>query len=260
MAFYIFDVDGVLTDEHARPSEEVLHIIEKLYKQNEQLAFITGRSRQWLAENIFTSLSEDLDWSSLYCVAEHGAIKGKGPDIHTWQLDPDFVIPDKVKDELYKISKKREYKGLIEWDDTKESMGTVESVHGDPGDEEHLEKTRKALKAYSEEAKEVADKNNKKVVTSTYGVDVVPPDLSKKVGVQWVVDQVSLNDNPVNVFGDSQGDFIMAETARQYHAEDVTFFWVGDGDPPETEDDQITIKSSSESFAGGTREILKSLL
>jgi HAD superfamily hydrolase (TIGR01484 family) len=259
MAFYIFDVDGVLTDEHARPNEEVLHTIEKLHKQNEQLAFITGRSRKWLEENIFSSLRKDEDWSSLYCVAEHGAIKGKGPDIHTWQLDQDFVIPDKVKDELQKISRKQEYNGLIEWDDTKESMGTVESVHGNPGDEEHLEKTRKALKAYAKEAEKVADKYSKKVVASTYGVDVVPPDLSKKVGVQWVLDQDSVKGKQLYVFGDSQGDFIMAETARQYGAEDITFFWVGDGDPPEKKDDQITINCSSGNFAEGTKEIFKKL-
>ncbi|WP_409252370.1 HAD-IIB family hydrolase [Bacillus sp. SCS-153A] len=259
MTFFMFDVDGVLTDEHARPSEEVLHSIEKLYKQNEKLAFITGRSRKWLAENIFSSLNKDQDWSSLYCVAEHGAIKGKGPDIHKWQLDDDFVIQDKVKDKLQKISEKPDYNGLIEWDETKESMGTVEAVHGDPGDGEHLKKTRQALKAFAEEAKEIADKFDKKVVVSTYGVDVIPPDLSKKVGAQWILDQTSGSEKTVYVFGDSKGDIIMAETARSYGAEEVTFFWVGAGDPPEPKDDGITIKSSTENFAAGTQRVLEDL-
>jgi HAD superfamily hydrolase (TIGR01484 family) len=260
MAFYIFDVDGVLTDEHARPSKDVLSMIEKLHQQDEQLAFITGRSRKWLKENIFSSLNKDQDWSGLYCVAEHGAIKGKGPDIDSWDLDQDFIIPEKVNEPLKKISKKPDYDGLIEWDDTKESMGTVEAVHGDPGDEEHLEKTRKALKAYSEEAKEIADKHNKKVVVSTYGVDVVPPDLSKKVGAQWVFKQTSLDAEPVFVFGDSQGDFIMAETARQSGAKEVTFFWVGEGDAPETEDENITVEASKGNYAEGTEEIIKDML
>ncbi|MGM0843395.1 MAG: HAD-IIB family hydrolase [Bacillota bacterium] len=260
MAFYIFDVDGVLTDEHARPSDEVLHIIEKLHKQNEQLAFITGRSRKWLADHIFPSLNQDQDWSGLFCVAEHGAIKGKGPDVGEWELDENFVVPDEVKEKLLKIAHKKDYEGLIEWDDTKESMGTVESVHGDPGDKEHLKKTQEALKAYSKEAEEVADQFGKKVVVSTYGVDVVPPNLSKKVGAEWVFSQASVEDQPVYVFGDSQGDLIMAETARQCGAEDVTFFWVGDGDAPESKDDHITIKSSNENFASGTLEVLDKLI
>ncbi|RIW28827.1 HAD family phosphatase [Bacillus salacetis] len=260
MAFFIFDVDGVLTDEHARPSNDVLNIIERLHGQDHQLAFITGRSRKWLEENIFSSLSENQDWSGLYCVAEHGAIKGKGPDINSWELDDDFVISDEVNDELKQISKKNDYDGLIEWDDTKESMGTVEAVHGDPGDEEHLEKTRKALKAYSKEAEKIAGKYNKKVVVSTYGVDVVPPDLSKKVGTKWVFEQTSLNGKQVYVFGDSQGDFIMAETARKSGAEEVTFFWVGEGDAPETDDEKISIERSDGNFAEGTAEILKDMI
>lgn len=60
MALYMFDVDGVLTDEHAQPDKEVLREIEKLYKKKEQPpAFITGRSRKWLADNIFTVLDSN---------------------------------------------------------------------------------------------------------------------------------------------------------------------------------------------------------
>jgi HAD superfamily hydrolase (TIGR01484 family) len=260
MAFYMFDVDGVLTDELARPDKEVLRTIEKLHEQKEQLAFITGRSRQWLADNVFAKLDSNQDWSGLYCVAEHGAIKGKGPNIETWKLDQNFVIPDAVKDQLYKISQKQEFKDLIEWDDTKESMGTVESVHGEPGDEEHLEKTKEALKNYAEKAKEIAEKHDKKVVVSTYGVDVTPPDLSKKIGAQWVLGQASFEQQPVYVFGDSKSDFVMAETAKECGADEVTFFWVGDGDIPESKSHKIQSKSTSRKFAAGTKEFLQELL
>lgn len=259
MAFYIFDVDGVLTDELARPDQEVLRAIGRLHKKEEQVAFITGRSRKWLADNVFPALDASLDWSSLYCVAEHGAIKGKGPDINSWKLDRDFVIPEKVKKELYKISRKPEYEGLIEWDDTKESMGTVESVHGEPGDEEHLEKTRKALKDYVEEAKKVAEEHGKKVVISTYGVDVTPPDLSKKIGAKWVLNQVSDQNQNVYVFGDSKSDLVMAETAKQCGIKEVHFFWVGDGNEPDNSPN-IVLKSSAKKFASGTKEFLEELI
>ncbi|WP_053362846.1 HAD hydrolase family protein [Bacillus sp. FJAT-27251] len=260
MAFYMFDVDGVLTDELARPDEEVLRLIEKLNEQEEQLAFITGRSRQWLADNVFTKLDSSLDWSGLYCVAEHGAIIGKGPNIETWTLDQDFVTPDKVKDELYHISQNQEFKGLIEWDDTKESMATVESVHGEPGDDDHLKKTSGALKKYAEKVREIAGKHDKKVVVSTYGVDVIPPDLSKKIGAIWVLGQASFKQQPVYVFGDSKSDFVIAETASGCGADEVTFFWVGEGDIPESESNEIQSKNPSEKFAAGTEEILKKLL
>ncbi|TLS38481.1 HAD hydrolase family protein [Pseudalkalibacillus caeni] len=259
MAFYIFDVDGVLTDEHARPNKDVLHTIEKLHQQDHQLAFITGRSRQWLAENIFSVLDSQ-DWSSLYCVAEHGAIKGKGPDIKTWELDRDFVVSDEVKEKLLKISKQSRFEGLIEWDDTKESMGTVESIHGNPGDQQHLEKTRQALKDYAEEAKEIADEYGKKVVVSTYGVDVIPPNLSKKIGTEWVFKQPSVSNGPVYVFGDGKGDLVMAETAKEYEFKDVTFFWVGDGETPESENNKVKSKKSSEKYAAGTIEFLNELV
>jgi hydroxymethylpyrimidine pyrophosphatase-like HAD family hydrolase len=252
-------VDGVLTDELARPDQEVLRTIGKLHQQKEQLAFITGRSRKWLADHIFPALDTNLDWSSLYCVAEHGSIKGRGPNISSWELDQDYVISEEVKDKLYKISEKQQYQGLIEWDDTKEAMGTVESVHGDPGDEVHLEKTRKALKDYAEEAKKVAEEHNKKVVISTYGVDVTSKDLSKQIGAKWVLNQASNRDQPVYVFGDSKSDLIMAETAKQLGgANEVIFFWVGDGDIPESNSFKIT--SASKKFAEGTKKLLEELL
>ncbi|WP_174727416.1 HAD-IIB family hydrolase [Mesobacillus harenae] len=260
MAFYIFDVDGVLTDELARPDKDVLRSIEKLHNQKIQLAFITGRSRKWLAENVFTQLDSDQDWTSLYCVAEHGAIKGKGLDIDTWELDQDFVIPKAVKEKLFEISKKQQYQGLIEWDDTKESMGTVESVHGEPGDEEHLKKTKKALNEYADEVQKIADEYGKKVVVSTYGVDVTPPDLSKEIGAKWVFTQASFEDEPVLVFGDSKGDLIMAETAKECGANEVTFFWVGEGDMPESDSYDFDSKGSSEKFAAGTKQLLKGLM
>ncbi|KKK39725.1 hypothetical protein WQ57_00010 [Mesobacillus campisalis] len=260
MAFYMFDVDGVLTDELARPDDEVLRLIEKLNEQEEQLAFITGRSRQWLAESVFTKIDPSQDWSDLYCVAEHGAIKGKGLNIETWKLDQEFVIPDEIKDELYKVSENQEFKGLIEWDDTKESMGTVESVHGEAGDDVHLEKTREALRKYAEKAGEIAGKHNKKVVVSTYGVDVTPPNLSKKIGAKWVLAEISFEQQPVYVFGDSKSDLVMAETAIDCGAKEVTFFWVGDGGIPKGGTHEIQSKHSTEPFAAGTKEFLKKLL
>lgn len=85
-------------------------------------------------------------------------------------------------------------------------MGTVEAVHGEPGDEEHLKKTRQALKAYAEEAKKIAEMHNKKVVVSTYGVDVVPPDLSKKIGAQWILEQTfCFRRNGICVWGQPRG-------------------------------------------------------
>ncbi|WP_456272931.1 HAD hydrolase family protein [Bacillus sp. AK031] len=260
MPFYIFDVDGVLTDEHARPSKEVLHMIEELHKQNEQIAMITGRSRKWLQENILSALNQHQDWSTLFCVAEHGAIKGIGPDIAKWNLDKQFIVQEEIKEKLRDISQKSQYKGLIEWDGTKESMGTVESVHGNPGDKEHLKQTRQALKEYAAEAKEVAGRYNKKVILSTYGVDVIPPDLSKKIGAEWVFDQASPGESPVYVFGDSPGDLVMAETAVSCGVRNAAFYWVGEGDSPESDTMKIETKSSSAPYAEGTKEFLSLLL
>ncbi len=254
MAIYMFDVDGVLTDENAKPDQDAVNMIEKLAKEGHILSFVTGRSRGWLGDNLFPLFDRDIDWSSLYCVSEHGAIKGRGTDISSWELDEEYVISDEVKEKLHEVSQKENYDGLIEWDHTKESMGTVEAVHGDPGDKEHLNKTRKALREYADDVETISSESGNKTVVSTYGVDVIHPDLSKKIGAEWIIEEINSADE-VFVFGDSSGDIVMAVTARDKGLENITFHWVGEGETPE--ENNITSVSSSHSYSEGTKEILE---
>lgn len=254
MAFYMFDVDGVLTDENARPDHDAVKMIEKLAEDGHVISFVTGRSRGWLGDNLFPLFRSDLDWSSLYCVSEHGAIKGRGTDISSWNLDDHYVVSDHVKEKLYNVSQKDEYNGLIQWDQTKESMGTVEAVHGDPGDKDHLNKTRQALRDYADDVESIATNSGNKTVVSTYGVDVIHPDLSKKIGAKWILEEISKPEE-VFVFGDSGGDMVMAVTARDHGLSNITFHWVGEGDEPHEEN--ITTVSSSNSYSEGTKELLK---
>ena len=254
MALYMFDVDGVLTDEHAQPDQEAVKLIEKLAKAGHILSFVTGRSRGWLGDHLFPLFDRNIDWSSLYCVSEHGAIKGRGTDISSWELDEEYVISDDVKQKLQEVSQKEQYSGLIEWDHTKESMGTVEAVHGDAGDKEHLNNTRKALREYAEDVEKISSESGNKTTVSTYGVDVIHPDLSKKIGAKWIIDEIHPSDE-VFVFGDSSGDIVMAVTARDNGFDNITFHWVGEGETPE--EDNITSESTSHSYSEGTKEILE---
>ncbi len=250
----MFDVDGVLTDENARPDKEVVKMIEKLATEGHILSFVTGRSRGWLSDHLFPLFDDEIDWSSLYCVSEHGAIKGRGTNISSWELDEEYVIADDIKDKLYKVSQKEQYDGLIQWDQTKESMGTVEAVHGDPGDKEHLKKTREALQEYAENVDSISSESGNKTVVSTYGVDVIHPDLSKKIGATWIIDEIQSADK-VFVFGDSSGDMVMAVTAREHELDNITFHWVGEGETPEEKN--ITSISSKYSYSKGTKELLE---
>ncbi len=259
MAFFIFDVDGVLTDELARPDPIILEAVNNLYKRGDSIAFITGRSRTWLEEHIFSGLDPRQDWSGLYCVAEHGAIKGMGMDINHWKLDTSFVIEEDANDQLQELSKKEQYRGLIEWDETKETMGTVEAVHGDPDDRKHLKENREALKDYSEQAKEIAEAFDKKIAVSTYGVDVTPPELSKEIGAAWIFEQGFDRKQPVYVFGDSESDWVMAETAADFGAENITFYWVGEGSFTGERTERIKVQEASTPFSAGTKELLNEL-
>ncbi|MBN8210730.1 HAD family phosphatase [Bacillus sp. NTK071] len=254
MAFYMFDVDGVLTDENARPDQDSVKMIEKLAEAGHVISFVTGRSRGWLGDNLFPLFRDDLDWSSLYCVSEHGAIKGRGTDISSWNLDDHYVVTNEVKEQLYDVSQKDDYNGLIQWDQTKESMGTVEAVHGDPEDKEHLNKTRQALSDYADEIESIATNSGNKTVVSTYGVDVIHPDLSKRIGAKWILEKISKPEE-VFVFGDSGGDIVMAVTARDHGLSNITFHWVGEGDAPHEEN--ITTVASSNSYSEGTKELLR---
>ncbi|WP_273851376.1 HAD family hydrolase [Guptibacillus spartinae] len=254
MALYMFDVDGVLTDENARPDEDVVRKIEKLAIDGHVLSFVTGRSRGWLSDYLFPLFDDEIDWSSLYCVSEHGVIKGRGTDTSSWDLDEGYVISDEVKDKLYKVSQKEKYEDLIQWDQTKEAMGTVEAVHGDPGDKEHLKKTRKALQEYADDVESIASESGNKTAVSTYGVDVIHPDLTKKIGATWILDEIHSAEE-VFVFGDSEGDIVMAVTAREHHIDNITFYWVGEGETPQ--EDQINSVASEASYSAGTNEILE---
>ena len=254
MAFYMIDVDGVLTDQNARPDEDVVKMIKQLAKDGHILSFVTGRSRGWLSDYLFPLFDDEIDWSSLYCVTEHGAIKGRGTTISSWDLDEKYVISDEVKEKLYKVSQKETYEGLIQWDQTKESMGTVEAVHGDPDDKEHLKKTRESLQAYADDVESIASESGNKTVVSTYGVDVIHPDLSKKIGATWIINEIESAEE-VFVFGDSHGDMVMAVTAREHALENITFYWVGEGEKPEEEN--VKTISSNNAYSEGTKEILE---
>ena len=128
----LVDVDGVVTDEHARVDSGTIALLLQLADAGAALAFISGRSRRWLETNLMPVLLEHAPPAlvdSLSFAAEMGAVRKGRKTGNTWQVSTEHAVPGELREELIPLLPRNHLEELIEWDGTKEATATFESIH-----------------------------------------------------------------------------------------------------------------------------------
>lgn len=258
----MFDVDGVVTDEHARVDAELIAELRRLCDAAAQLAFITGRSRRWLEHQLWPELQAagfERDSMSMRFAAEMGALRRGRTSDFRWQVSSQYAVPDELRNRLRSLPERRGLSHLIEWDPTKEATSTFESLHR-PEESGFAARARDALVEVFEEARALAEQFGCRAAMSTYALDILAPTLTKRVGAEFTLSDIENASSPerIYVFGDSPGDMAMAETARDLTDARVRFVWVGKGNAPRSE--VIEVHQPPEPHARGTLRALRSLL
>lgn len=91
----LFDVDGVLTDEHAQLDHPLVRKIASI-SQTTTVAFITGRSRIWLELHLIPSLLlslGEIQVPTIRLAAEMGALRSGESTDYSWQLASEHAVP-----------------------------------------------------------------------------------------------------------------------------------------------------------------------
>ncbi|MEZ4494244.1 MAG: hypothetical protein R3C29_13140 [Dehalococcoidia bacterium] len=256
----LFDVDGVVTDEHARVDTGTVERIIDFMVGGARVGFITGRSRTWLEAQLVPLLEAiEEDTPEAVLAAEMGAVRFVEGE---WLVSAEHAVVGPARSQLRSLADQPKYSAWLEWDSTKEATATFEALH-DPATHGHAERARNALAELMEDVRPLATRHGYRAALSTYALDVLAPSLSKAVGAEFAIDALRAPGEPRQtvVFGDSTGDLEMAVTARSMLKVPVTFVWLGQGAPPALPDasDGIALVTASEPHAPGTRGYLATL-
>ncbi|MFN0146549.1 MAG: HAD hydrolase family protein [Dehalococcoidia bacterium] len=257
----LIDVDGVVTDEHARVDATVVEQLLAFSTQGASLAFITGRSRTWLEANLESVIADY--WSSqapdaICFAAEMGALRRGRMTGGAWELSQEHAVAQALREALVLLIDELGVADLVEWDATKEATATFESLHR-PDIAGHAARARDALERLFPECHRLASAYGCRAAMSTYALDVLAPKLSKAVGARFALEDAGRQPERVVVFGDSTGDVAMAATARELLPDAVVeFAWVGRASAPRLPPN-IGLLTASEPHALGTAEVLRAL-
>lgn len=257
----LLDVDGVLTDRHACPNDDVLNSVVEFARRKWHVALITGRSRSWLARTILPRFPSDDSTAleSLMFVGEHGLIRGWGVDTSEWTVDEDKRLPDPLRLELRSSVERSWAHEIVEWDATKECVATFELRH-----EIASSLSRDVATQALDEVLGICQRTvdnlapRPEVLKATYAVDVIPKGISKAGAAKWVLNVIKQDRCcEVHVFGDSPGDAVMVQGCHDAGFKRVTFYWLGEGAPPEVHSSEFV--QPPRSYDQGARWALEKL-
>lgn len=136
---FIFDIDGVLTNDQLEVNERLLKCVAELAEMGAKIAFLTGRSSPWLKSNILEPLSslltKDEFERNIYAAFEFGAgtFENENGQLKA-VLDENVNVPQNLKDEARKIFE--EFKSAM-WIEEKEAMFTIVARQDIPLSEFH---------------------------------------------------------------------------------------------------------------------------
>jgi hydroxymethylpyrimidine pyrophosphatase-like HAD family hydrolase len=253
---YVFDLDGVITNPEDSSVDEILiQHIRNILMQSGHVAVNTGRSYEWVEENLVHKLLAigDLDiYHRLYIVCE------KGGESRIWQ-DGTFVSQpsrfalhtDVTKSVHALLEKHQKELDTMFWDGTKQTMATIEKYPEATLQEFHHQ--QEFLKHLLETTLSADDI---KIDVTTIATDVESHLAGKHAGAEliyeWVASHTSFTQDAYICFGDSVSDYEMARYFAQQNAK-TTFVYVG---KPVSinEEAGVTLVTTKALYSAGTRE------
>lgn len=240
----IFDVDGVLTHpEKKRVMDETLYdeLIDRL-RSNQPVTLNTGRSLEWLQQNILTPLlgridgTDDIDkvaiLRNLLVVGEKGGTWGTYDNTGAFVTNASekLVIPEILKERARELIDQK-YAESMFYDETKLTMLSVEMRDGF---DQPTFATIQAefVKDLQRILQETGNDKTYRVDPTTIATDVESPNVSKALGVRRLLDFLDARDFSYRSadfigFGDSMSDVAMTDELSRQGMSNITFVYVG---------------------------------
>lgn len=262
---FVFDIDGVITNPDTKePNKKIIERIGADLNQELPVALITGRSINWIENNIMpilkTTIENNQKLDLLFTSGEKGSVSVEyvnGEPVK--KIDENIMMPVQLMSEVKKII--QPYTDFIFYDETKETMISIEIKGGE--DDKKIEKQKEVLFLIGIQLKKIIEnfdfKDLLKIDLTEIAVDLQFKSQSKKISTRHILDWLKgKNINPFSyiVIGDSPSD---AEAAEEFFTQgcDITFGYVG---KKNIQKQPFKTKIASEYFDQGTLEILDEVL
>ncbi|MDN5274713.1 MAG: hypothetical protein JWP06_614 [Candidatus Saccharibacteria bacterium] len=258
---YVFDVDGVLNnmDSHMPDGRTIAHMVT-LLEQGMVIAINTGRSYEWIEENIIQDIRRTLQspdpLNNLFIATEMGGIgiefvNGVERKVHS----AFSMLPDQIAKAREIFERHPDFVKRMRWYDGKESMATVSK--GLDIDMDTFKADQRELTAILQDA---FAGQHVQVANSTDAVDIHAPEAGKWAGAQLVYDWLNRTSNIKHdhfvCFGDSIVDYEMARYFAQQD-ENTIFVFTGPAFNGATEDSNIKFIKTEQPYNKGTYQYLE---
>jgi hydroxymethylpyrimidine pyrophosphatase-like HAD family hydrolase len=255
---YVFDLDGVITDPaDSQVDLRVVGVMKQILVEGICLAINTGRSFEWVEQNLL----EHLKFDNNDTLDRFIAVCEKGGEMVIWQdgrwsvNSSEFALPQA----FYEVAKatfeqnKEQLKSMF-WDNTKRTMATIEKL---PSADLDTFRTEQGLLVDRLSNKLASYKV--KIDGTTVATDVESPLAGKHAGAQLIYEWArSLTNNSDCAFisiGDSVSDYDMARRFAENGAPS-TFVYVGEETNDIVHDERVVFISTDTHYAPGALEFL----
>ncbi len=260
---YVFDLDGVITNpSSSRVNESVTDAMRLLLAAGFILAVNTGRSFEWVEQNLLERLRHD-GHSRIF--DRFVAVCEKGGEMAILQNNRWSVTPSEfaVAHDTYEIARttfnqaKDRLKSMF-WDNTKRTMASIEKLPSADLDTFHAEQ-RMLVSMLSESL----SGHEIRIDATTIATDVESPRAGKYAGAQliytWVrplmgEDNRSCRPSFISI-GDSASDYDMARYFAEQGA-DSTCIYVGMPADKILYDERVKFVATTAHYDAGTLEFL----
>lgn len=259
MKAWLFDVDGVITNpELKKANPQIIKKLLEILERGEILGFNTGRSLEFVIEEVLRPLNEKLANKDLlynvFFVGEKGGTWGdyKNGKIEN-RVDPQITIPGELEQKIRDLVSFK-YSETMFFDETKKTMISTELVKG-----KDLTRFHEEQKTLVEDMKKILEHlgvANLVIEPSIIATDIQNPHVGKDLGVERFLMLIKGKGEPeeFETFGDSPGDLEMHKYLVK-HGHKSRFIYVGN---KEIENDPNIIKTTAK-FDEGTMEYLLNL-
>ena len=248
------DCDGVVTDTRARVDGRVMFEAYRLAHSGKRIAFVTGRSLDWLTRNIIPAISRMSptpdEKARLFFVGECGNrwLSFSGGGLAHGE-DDSHAIPASVRSGVRQEMSRFPY---LFFDETKESFISLEIRH------ERLTSPQAEKEAHMQlsEAKGFLSSTYPafSITQTLYAVDLMGKGVGKASAARRALELMGSTSSAL-IIGDSEIDFEMGdELARSGIKFD--FYYVGAEQPPRT---AFQVKKAPAPYSEGALEVLRNV-